>query len=136
MALVSSRHLVSSCKRTLNRHSIKQFYPFVSSIISNEKDISNRHNEILYRNNRNNRNNRIDRRDFHTTCVNNNSEKENEPFVKIFNFKNPFSYISLKIKLFLLRSYFDEDFNQDEFILGAKQVFLIYFLVLDDTEMI
>lgn len=35
---------------------------------------------------------------------------------------NPLKYFSLKIKLFLLRSYFDNEFSEDEFINGAKQV--------------
>ena len=35
---------------------------------------------------------------------------------------NPIKYFSLKIKLFLLRSYFDNEFSEDEFINGAKQV--------------
>jgi len=107
------RYSILSCIRNIRRlqYSDKHLYPILSGLLLDTKNCHKRQENVnLY-------NQHL--REFHTSNINN--DKETEPFVKIFNFKNPFTYFSLRMKLFLLRSYFDEDFNEDEFISGAKQ---------------
>ncbi|XP_065655549.1 m-AAA protease-interacting protein 1, mitochondrial isoform X2 [Hydra vulgaris] len=56
---------------------------------------------------------------FHRTSINQN--ENNEKVRHSITIINPFKYISLKIKIFLMRSFFDENFNEKEFLAGAKQ---------------
>ena len=40
----------------------------------------------------------------------------------VIKFPNPFKWMGLKVKLVLMRSFFDTEFNVDNFISGARQV--------------
>ena len=52
----------------------------------------------------------------------NDNNKQVKVNTTVVNLQNPFKFIALKIKLFLLKSYFDKSFTEDDFIKGAKQV--------------
>lgn len=58
-----------------------------------------------------------------SSCVwsQNDNNKQVKVNATIVNLQNPFKFIALKIKLFLLKSYFDKSFTEDDFIKGAKQ---------------
>lgn len=58
-------------------------------------------------------------RQLHVSKTRHNTEKKLQ--TKVITFSNPIKYISLKIKLFLMQTYFDRDFLEDQFIAGAKQ---------------
>lgn len=42
--------------------------------------------------------------------------------VMVFGITNPYTWIRTRIYYFLIRAYFDKDFNIEEFTEGAKQV--------------
>jgi len=62
-----------------------------------------------------------------TTSNNLHNDRDNELnnkqkiTTKIIQVKNPFKYIAMKVKIFLMRAYFDHEFSEGEFIEGAKQ---------------
>ena len=47
--------------------------------------------------------------------------------VKRIYLRSPYKWFDIKVKLFLLRSFFDRDFDEDEFLTGARQV--IYHMI-------
>lgn len=58
---------------------------------------------------------RMSRHSFHTTTTSLNK-------VEVYNVNmNPMASISMKIKMFVLKNYFDGDFDVNEFALGTKQ---------------
>ena len=70
---------------------------------------------------------RLHQAQFHTT---NDNRNENEEKVRhSIAIINPFKYISLRIKIFLMCSFFDENFNEKEFLIGAKQVKMHEYLI-------
>lgn len=54
-------------------------------------------------------------------CV---SDKPDKTGASIVVLGSPFQWISKKIKIFLVNSYFDSDFNEETFLEGAKQVII------------
>lgn len=67
-------------------------------------------------------------RQLHVSKTRHNTEKKLQ--TKVITFSNPIKYISLKIKLFLMQTYFDRDFREDQFIAGAKQVIFCCFVYI------
>ena len=59
-------------------------------------------------------------REFKTSSIYLDQEKPKVQ-TKIMTLTNPFKYISLKIKMILMRGYFDENFSEKEFLAGARQ---------------
>ena len=59
-------------------------------------------------------------REFQTSSFHLDQEKPKVQ-TKIMTLTNPFKYISLKIKMILMRGYFDEKFTEKEFLAGARQ---------------
>ena len=64
-------------------------------------------------------NNKSHVRQFQTSSIHLDKEKPNVQ-TKIMTLTNPFKYISLKIKMILMRGYFDEKFTEKEFLAGAR----------------
>ncbi len=50
------------------------------------------------------------------------SSDENRVKVKRFYALGPMKWLDLKAKMFLMRSFFDREFDEEEFLEGAKQV--------------
>ena len=62
-------------------------------------------------------------RGFQTSALNLNEEKP-KVHTKIMTVTNPIKYISLKIKMLLMRGYFDDKFNEKDFLTGARQAII------------
>ena len=50
------------------------------------------------------------------------SENEDKVKVKRIYARSPFRWIDIKVKMFLMRSFFDKEFDEAEFLKGARQV--------------
>ena len=50
------------------------------------------------------------------------TENEEEVKVKRIYARSPFRWIDIKVKMFLMRSFFDQEFDEAEFLKGARQV--------------
>ena len=107
--------------RTFHRHCFGKF----KQLTAHRYFISRQYNAVTLRRNsygcrgtllkKGEQTNHSTRRDF--------SDKHGQPrTLSIVVSRGPLQWISNKIKLFLVNSYFDADFNEETFLEGAKQV--------------
>ena len=54
--------------------------------------------------------------------TNSNNDSDETVKVKRIYMRSPLKWFDIKVKMFLLRSYFDQEFEESEFLQGAKQV--------------
>ena len=63
---------------------------------------------------------KVSRRRFFSTNSNNGDDRHVR--IKKIYVRSPFRWLDIKVKIFLLKSYFDQEFEENEFLQGAKQV--------------
>lgn len=66
---------------------------------------------------------KINAKNFHSSPLR-QKEDGRKVQTKVFTISNPFKFFSLKIKLLLMRGYFDPKFTEKEFLTGARQAVL------------
>ena len=54
--------------------------------------------------------------------TNSNEGEDKQVRIKRIYLRSPFKWFDIKVKLFLLRSFFDQEFEESEFLEGARQV--------------
>jgi len=76
---------------------------------------------------------KVYRRRFFSTNDNSNGDDRHVKIKKIY-VRSPFRWLDVKVKVFLLKSYFDQEFEESEFLQGAKQAICVVTRLISEED--